>query len=278
MAYEYLEPEKLAEMWFPQIMSVEETIDEIVKKRKSIARFGDGEFALIGGISRWRFQRSDERLAMRLKQVLTSCDENILIGLIDFYGSLESWTEHAADGARSYLSKETRKFHYSLLQKDRIYANTSVSRNETWEGVRRQKTIWNNRECVFVEGYQTRMGVGNDLFDNALSIERILCPAENAFDRYEMTLGEVLKQPKNKLILIALGPTATVLAYDLAKAGYQAIDIGHADISYEWMLRGKFHGDKAVVPNKYNNEVFGGYIVEDIFDDTYNEQIIADFH
>ena len=42
---------------------------------------------------------------------------------------------------------------------------------------------------------------------------------------------------KNKLILIALGPTATVLSYDLNKLGYQAIDIGHADIEYEWYLR-----------------------------------------
>ena len=42
---------------------------------------------------------------------------------------------------------------------------------------------------------------------------------------------------KNKLILIALGPTATILAYDLYKLGYRAIDIGHIDIEYEWFLR-----------------------------------------
>lgn len=32
-----------------------------------------------------------------------------------------------------------------------------------------------------------------------------------------------------RLILIALGMTATVLAYDLSKAGFWAIDIGHID-------------------------------------------------
>lgn len=41
---------------------------------------------------------------------------------------------------------------------------------------------------------------------------------------------------KAKLVLIALGHTATVLAYDLAEVGYQAIDIGHIDIEYEWFL------------------------------------------
>ena len=39
------------------------------------------------------------------------------------------------------------------------------------------------------------------------------------------------------MIIIALGPTATVLAYDLAKEGYQALDMGHFDIEYEWYLR-----------------------------------------
>ncbi len=37
--------------------------------------------------------------------------------------------------------------------------------------------------------------------------------------------------------MIALGPTATVLAYDLAKSNYWAIDIGHVDVEYMWMLQ-----------------------------------------
>ena len=38
------------------------------------------------------------------------------------------------------------------------------------------------------------------------------------------------------IILIALGPTATVLAYEFCKNGYQALDIGHMDVEYEWYL------------------------------------------
>ncbi len=118
------------------------------------------------------------------------------------------------------------------------------------------------------------MGVGNDLFSNINSIQRILCPAESAFDRYDEILEEALKIPKDKTILIALGPTASVLAYDLAKKGYHAIDIGHADISYEWFLRNG--GPKTAVSNKYNNEWPDGYMVEDIHDEIYESQIIAD--
>ena len=41
----------------------------------------------------------------------------------------------------------------------------------------------------------------------------------------------------DKLIIISLGPTATVLSYDLCKEGYQAIDTGAFDVDYEWFLR-----------------------------------------
>ena len=44
--------------------------------------------------------------------------------------------------------------------------------------------------------------------------------------------------PNEYLILLALGPTATVMAYNLAQKGYQAIDIGHIDIEYEWYRMG----------------------------------------
>ena len=100
------------------------------------------------------------------------------------------------------------------------------------------KNIWDGKEILLVEGEKSRLGMGNDLFSNAKKIERILCPAENAFDKYDDIVNKVLEQDSGKLVLIALGMTATVLAYDLHKLGYWAIDIGHIDIEYEWFLRG----------------------------------------
>ena len=274
IGWEINDPKFQEKLWYPQIMSVEDTINEIVEKGKSIARFGDGEFGIIYGVQRWRFQKKDDKLAERLKEVLQSKQEQVLIGLTDWYGEFRDWRDNkAVNGARMYLTPEVRRQHYALLDPDRIYGNTRMSRNESWKNVRNQKRIWEGRDCVFVEGFQTRMGVGNDLFDNARSIVRILCPAESAFDRYEEIYNEALKQPKDKLFLIALGPAAGVLAYDLAMQGYQAIDLGHADVSYEWLLRGK----REKLANKYCNEEAGGYIVEEIHDEEYEAQIIADF-
>ncbi len=274
LPYEILDKRFAEKYEIPRIMTLEETIDEIVLHKKSIARFGDGEFGIMFGVSRWRFQREDEKLAERLREVIASNEENLLIGLNDFYGDLSHRTEADADGIRAYIVK-ARAQHMELLQKGRLYAHACISRTGSLEKVQNQKRIWEGRDCVFVEGDKTRMGVGNDLFDNAKSIQRILCPSESAFDNYDAILEACKKLPKDKTILIALGPTASVLAYDLAKAGYHAIDIGHADLAYEWFLRSG-SSKKAAVHYKYNNEYPEGYIVEDIHDEKYESEIIAD--
>ena len=74
------------------------------------------------------------------------------------------------------------------------------------------------------------------------------------------------------LFLIALGPTATVLAYDLFKAGYQAIDIGHVDVEYEWWRMGARR--KVKLERKYVNEALNGSQVADAGEE-YNRQIIT---
>ncbi len=115
------------------------------------------------------------------------------------------------------------------------------------------------------------MGVDNDLLNNARAIRRILCPAENAFEKYEKIFDEARKVDQDVLVLIALGPAATVLSYDLFKAGFRALDVGHLDIEYEWFLR-KATG---------KNAVYGKYVVEagytnvpDIDDQKYFAEIV----
>lgn len=125
---------------------------------------------------------------------------------------------------------------------------------------------------MFIEGDRTRMGVGNDLFSNAGSIERIIAPNEDAFDVYEGIYKAALTYGKDRLILIALGPTATVLAYDLAKAGYWALDIGHLDLEYEWYLKGRGY---SYIPHKYNNEMLGDTHVTEVTQPNYAASILC---
>lgn len=268
------------EIRLPKIDSVENTCKKIVTDKCSISRYGDGEFEIILG-SRAVYQHGNEQLTLRLKNILTSTLENHIVAIADDYGTMEGLREENKNTIRKYMTEEKREKHYSLLDMDRKYYNAYISRpyviypHDEIEKAKKRfedlKKIWDKQNVLFVEGDMTRMGIGNDLFSNAEKIERIIAPNENAFDVYDEIYNAVLEHGKDKLILIALGPTATVLAYDLAKEGYWALDIGHLDLEYEWFLNGKGY---SYIPHKYNNEMMGDTRVEDIFDKSYEESII----
>ena len=103
-------------------------------------------------------------------------------------------------------------------------------------------------------------------------IEQTLCQTQKPIAYYDRIWAEAKKHEKYALYLIALGPTATVLAYDLYKSGRQAVDVGHVDIEYEWWRLGCTR--KVALPNKYVNESPIGTQVSDAGQE-YESQIIA---
>lgn len=283
--YEITDPRcKKEEMLFPQICSIDTTIDLIINKGCSMARFGDGEFAIMDNKKRQKFQHLDEKLAKRLAEVIRSQEEGLLIGIADNYGCLDAYNHDGKQGIRYYMTEEVRKDHSKYLSAERVYHNAYISRpyalfadNMTDAPKKRfdaLRKIWEDRKIIFVEGLWTRLGVGNNLFDNAKQIARIEAPPVHSFDKYDEILEAALKwADKDILFLIAMGPSAGVLAYDLYKAGYQAIDIGHVDLEYEWFLNGA--GKRSAVKHKYNNEFSGGDNVEDIYDEEYLREILC---
>lgn len=266
---------------FPRISTVEETVRKIVDEKVSMSRYGDGEFQIILGSAKEIYQTDDKRLARRLKEILHSSFDGHIVALADDYGCMEGLRKENKDVIRSYMTYQKRQEHYSLIDMNKQYYNAYISRpyviypheerEKASERFRALRKIWDNQDIVMIEGDKTRMGVGNDLFLNAQSVKRIICPNTNAFAVYGRILEEVCKLDRENLILIALGPTATVLAYDLAKQGYWALDIGHLDLEYEWYLKGEGYSR---IPGKYNNEVPGGTEVEEIDDVDYRNSII----
>lgn len=136
------------------------------------------------------------------------------------------------------------------------------------------KKVYADKDIIFVEGEASRLGYKNDLFSSAKSIRRIICPAKNAFDKYDEIFATCKKYAtQNTIFIIALGPTATILAYDLAASGCRALDLGHIDIEYEWFLMGV--KKKVPIKNKYVNEVKSGRKVSVVEDENYLNEIIA---
>jgi glycosyltransferase family protein len=234
----------------PRIKSIEGTLDKIIDDKCSISRFGDGEFACMN-CSRISYHDPSKDLAERLKEVISSDLPNLLIGLHDCFGSLDSYVPYSRRFFRKYMFKKRQKI-YSYLDMNRVYDNAFFNRcyinfNKTDEHYQRchiyferLKEIWKNRDVVLLESQEARLGVADDIFNGAKSISRIVfCPIKNAFEKYDQILSAFDDIKEDNLILLALGPTATVLAYDLCKKGYQAVDIGNISGEYECFLRKK---------------------------------------
>lgn len=246
MNYEIYADSEFVKKDCPQIMDVEHTVKILNEERKCLSRFGDNEFELMCGRLRTNYQNVDDKLSERLKEVLNSHEENLLIAIADNYGSLEKYTDDAARDIRMYLTKDVRENHMKLLDLNRQYYDAYLSRpyimyrdkksaKSRFDNIRK---LWNDEDILIVEGEFTRFGVGNDLLKNAKSVERIIVPSKNAFEKYDKIISTTRKYGKDKLILAIIGPTATVLAYDLARENYWSIDIGQLDVEYEWFLRG----------------------------------------
>ncbi len=265
----------------PIVASVEETIDTIAKNNCSIARYGDGEIKLVAGrdIS---FQKATPFAVSKLREVLSSDVEGMLVGIADIFGDRSRYNEKANDYWKKHLHR-FRKVWYRYLIKGKKYYNASMTRqyialNDRSQGVgiyNSMKKIWEGKNVVFIEGEKSRMGVGNDLFTDAKSIKRIIGPATQAFSKYDEILNEALRQEKDVLFLIALGPAATGLAYDLHMKGYQAVDIGHVDVEYEWLLMGA--EKKTALKNKMVFEAADQSAIVDFVDEKYESEIIAKF-
>jgi glycosyltransferase family protein len=262
----------------PTIKSIDETIDRIIIDRCSVSRFGDGELKLLSGkdIS---FQKHTILLQDKLRNTLKSQEDQHLVCIPDVFAYNDAYTITYRKEWKRHLIK-FRFNWYRSLDRNKEYFNAFISRcylpfldaAKSNLYFKKLKKIWDQRDVLIVEGEFSRLGVGNDLFDNAKTIKRILCPSKNAFEKYEEIFTHVKTFDKKILILLALGPTASVLAYDLHRAGYQAIDIGHIDVEYEWYLMGATK--KEPIKNKFVNEVNGGVFEEDTISNLYFSQII----
>lgn len=272
-----------------KILSATKTIDYLVEKRCSLCRFGDGEFKLVlnyadktrskQGIG---FQEYNDSIGLRLYEILSGCSDDYMIGLpMPIFGkNLRGMTPFA----RQYWKNQSIKYIDWLHQKvcrSQLFLDSFFTRfymdyenhGNCIEYVENLKRIWDNRKLLIVEGAYTRLGIGNNLFQNAECIKRIICPSTNAYEKIDEIKDAIKVQSEDDvLVLVALGPTATVIAADMSSIGIQSIDIGHIDIEYEWMLRNAT--SKISIPGKYVNEARSTDAFIPIHSQEYDSQIV----
>lgn len=226
-----------------KVCSVDETLDVLLNTEKSMVRFGDGEIVVLSGRNIY-FQTSSPEIADGLKRILGYQYDDLIVTLPDIFENLNIYVPASRKFWQDHLLF-FRKVYNRYCNKDKKYYNTSVSRgyityedksdSERWFG--RFREVFRGRELVVVEGCTTHNGVGNNLFEYASSVERIVCPSRNAYSVREKILEECLKQSKDKLFLFSLGITAKGLVEELFLKGYRVLDIGNLDMEYEWFLQ-----------------------------------------
>lgn len=265
----------------PKVLSIRDTLDLIIKENLSVIRFGDGEMSIINKID-LGFQKTDENLVKRLREIISLNVKGLLICVPGMFGKLDDFAGIPFWFALHHQFRYRREW-LAMLSPTQTYGDTLITRpylaykqtlrDKSGDIFQKLFSLWQGKDVLLIEGSKSRLGVGNDMFRQTSSLRRILCLPENSYGKYnEILQATRMAATKNQLILLSLGPAAKVLAYDLFLAGYRVIDIGHLDMEYEMFLRKE--PIEAKVRYKYFNEIHERD-PEDCTDPEYLSQIIA---
>lgn len=219
------------------VLDPQETLRRVREERLSLARFGDGELLLaLNAEVGLAFQRGSPELQADLQSILNG----------DGWGDLpllRCIPGIAASYYRPYWAK------YWLLAKPMLdlagtYGDPAVSREpmfrpdaeaarQAWRGV------WDGRDVCYIVGRKSRFEPLGAFFDCVASQRTIYSLPTNAYADIPRIIEEVVASvPRHTLILLALGPAATVLAAKLTRLGYWALDIGHLTNAYQTVVYG----------------------------------------
>lgn len=243
-----------------KVHSVDETIEELIHTDKSMIRYGDGEITMIRGRS-LKLQQVKPEIIEGLKRMLGYQYDGMIVTIPEIFDDLSIYRRESRQFWKDHLLF-SRKEYEKYCNPEREYYNTSISRFyyatserdksncDRW--ITNIRQIWKDKDVVVVEGERTHNGVGNDLLDTARTVERIIGPSSDAYEKLDGILACCRKYPKDRLFLISLGVAAKFLAEELFLEGYRALDIGNLDMEYEWYLQ---KADKKVPVKKH--EIIG---------------------
>lgn len=214
---------------YPRVLSEFETIELLLKEGKSIARYGDGELKLCLGRKNVS-QEYHPRLGKRLVEILKSNDEQCVIGIPHLHP-----LERIAPDKREFWGRYTHKVYADFYDPNKVYGSAFITRPDnvpeinTLEFFERVQDLWLGRHVVLINGDDSRAKFDKDesFMDGAANVDRWLFPRRDAWAVYMDIFEKCRQQQMDTLFILALGATATVLAYDLALAGFQALDLGH---------------------------------------------------
>lgn len=233
-----------------------QTVRTIIKNRASISRYGDGELKLCHGKDQVA-QPAGEEITRRLREILRRNEPSFMVciprlrGRRDFLLHDEKvylwWSKrYHTDKVFALYSHKVRYWSSFITRSDNA---PHIDCADYWETIKR---IWEKRDVILCKGDHGKKfdGTGT-IFDTADSVKVYKAPKYDAFAEYTKIFHALVKMANDivyaggdPIIILSLGPTATVLAYDLYDLGYQALDLGHLGMFYSRTHRNAKTGKK----------------------------------
>jgi hypothetical protein len=210
---------------YPFVTNEYASLHHVVHGR-SLARYGDGEFALCAGRS-IPCQRGDAGLQARLRDILRESGD-CLVGIPNLHSDTPKtayW--HKYQAASRYLTP-------------RLYLSAFITRPDSAPWIDTPaywallESLWIGQDVTLVRG-SARSLTKDDLV-GAGRVTEILAPRQDAWANYPALLEQIGTPSR---VLLCLGPTATVLAVDLCAKGVHAIDLGHVGLWLKKHRRGE---------------------------------------
>lgn len=205
---------------YPDVIGEEATLDAVLAG-KSIARYGDGEFNHVRGLKNVS-QAADPRLTEEITRVLQEGHRNLLVGIPtidDRNPKVANWRKYAS-GYRAHLNA------------DMTYYSSFISRpdNAPWinnaQFFSKVESLWQNQHVTLV-GNGVRSLKPDFLHETgAKDVFFVQCTYKDSYAQIDQLEQSVIEQGAER-VLLCCGPTATVLAWRLARRGFHALDLGH---------------------------------------------------
>ena len=238
-----------------RILSKEETISIIQQETLSIARYGDGEFLWMNGLTANSYEDATPPLASGLQEAFYTEERKLLVCInprlllrelrwLDkrfqlyykdlFWGQRHNILHWAKEG--KVYGNQCINYYW----RERIHKPSVLEAESYFSGI---KAIWNGKRVLVAEGETPGFGVGNDLLSGAFSVTRLPFPERlfASIKRAEERIASLVDS--FDVAILILGPSATVLSFRLAqeygKNGKQFLDFGSLDEDYNLFLLAK---------------------------------------
>lgn len=218
-----------------QILSAQESVDLILKEKKSLIRFGDGEFGIFHGRS-ISYQKCSSELIEEFKnikvdyEIKSNCPYIIAVPKKFFQVSgfvlmknrkyVASWSQSRAD----FLNHFNQNIIYAdafLFEK----SNTDIYEQIWKKDNKRNNIIFIHNNYIYAKNFEKKY---------EKKVYFIKCPKKNSFEIIDNITAEIKEiidrnnlNISNSEIVVSCGPAGKVIVKRFSHEGFLSIDTGH---------------------------------------------------